>query len=150
MLRLLLTPRWVGWTACALLAVVVCGGMAYWQLLRAESPDGSLLNTGYALQWPLFGVFFAVLWWRMLRSEARLLEEITTRNREPRASEELAPVVPAPAGSPFGPRPAGVATGGMDARPAPGSGRDRYNAWLAELAEREAPHATPEKEHDPS
>jgi hypothetical protein len=142
--------------------------MAYWQLLRAESPDGSLLNAGYALQWPLFGVFFAVLWWRMLRSEARLLEEITQgaqehaeggagrdeADRAHRARDELAPVAAAPAGSPFGPRPAGVATGGMDARPAPGSGRDQYNAWLAELADRGTPHtpprATPDKEHDPS
>lgn len=147
-LRLFFTPRWVGWTACALLAVVVCGGMAYWQLVRAQSPDGSLLNAGYALQWPLFGVFFAVLWWRMLRSEAQMLEEITTANREHRerrAREELAPVVAAPAGSPFGPRPAGVDTGGMDARPAPGSGRDRYNAMLAGLAQQELP-----KERDPS
>jgi hypothetical protein len=129
--------------------------MAYWQLLRAESPDGSLLNAGYALQWPLFGVFFAVLWWRMLRSEARLLDEITTRAaRERRARDELLPVAAAPAGSPFGPRPAGVAAGGMDARPTPGSQRDQYNAWLAELAAGEATHstprATPEKEHDPS
>ena len=58
---MLATPRWVGWTLLAVAAVIVCGGMAYWQLIRAESPTGSLLNAGYALQWPLFGVFFAYL-----------------------------------------------------------------------------------------
>lgn len=137
MLRLVLTPRWVGWTALALLAVAVCGGMAYWQLLRAESPEGSLLNAGYAAQWPLFGVFFAALWWRMLRAEARVLDEIVGRR------ERHTPVVAAPAGSPFGPRPAGVVAGGTDAEAAPGSGRAEYNAMLAALAQ------TPE-ERDPS
>jgi type IV secretory pathway VirB10-like protein len=29
----------------------------------------------YALQWPLFAVFFAVSWWRMLRLESRRLDE---------------------------------------------------------------------------
>ena len=45
---MLATPRWVGWTLLALCAVVVCGGMAYWQLIRAESATGTLLNAGYA------------------------------------------------------------------------------------------------------
>ena len=67
MLRLLVTPRWIGWTLFALAAVLVCGAMAWWQVVRAESPGGSLLNAGYAFQWPLFGLFFAALWWRMLR-----------------------------------------------------------------------------------
>jgi hypothetical protein len=29
----------------------------------------------YALQWPLFAVFFAVMWWRMLRLESQRLDE---------------------------------------------------------------------------
>ena len=82
MLRLLVTPRWIGWTLFALAAVVVCGLMAWWQVVRAESPGGSLLNAGYAFQWPLFGLFFAALWWRMLRAEAKALAEV-------RAADEL-------------------------------------------------------------
>lgn len=142
MLRLLVTPRWIGWTLFALLAVVVCAGMAWWQVLRAESPGGSLLNAGYAFQWPLFGLFFAALWWRMLRAEAKALDEVRAR-----PVAERTPVRAAAADSPFGPRPVGVREGGLDAGGDPGPGRARYNAMLAELAARER---TPEKETDPS
>lgn len=85
---MLATPRWVGWTLLAVVAVIVCGGMAYWQLIRAESPGGSLLNAGYALQWPLFGVFFAALWWRMLRAEARHLAVIRGEVADPVAADD--------------------------------------------------------------
>jgi hypothetical protein len=143
-LRLLVTPRWIGWTLFALAAVVVCGGMAYWQLLRAESPGGSLLNAGYAFQWPLFGLFFAALWWRMLRTEARALDEVRAEREPAEPLARDAPVRAAPADSPFGPRPAGVRPGGLDADGAPAPERARYNAALAELAARE------QKETDPS
>ncbi len=143
MLRLLVTPRWIGWTLFALAAVVVCGLMAWWQVVRAESPGGSLLNAGYAFQWPLFGLFFAALWWRMLRAEAKALEDVRAR---PTAAERT-PVRAAAADSPFGPRPAGVREGGLDAGADPGPGRAQYNAMLAELAAR---GRTPEKETDPS
>ena len=141
MLRLLVTPRWIGWTLFALAAVVVCSAMAYWQVLRAESPGGSLLNAGYAFQWPLFGLFFAALWWRMLRAEAKALDEIRAE-RAPKAP--LEPVRAAPADSPFGPRPRGVDAGGVDADDVSSPGRARYNAMLAELAARE------QEESDPS
>jgi DNA-binding transcriptional regulator of glucitol operon len=142
-LRLLVTPRWIGWTLFALLTVVVCAGMAWWQVVRAESPGGSLLNAGYAFQWPLFGLFFAALWWRMLRAEAKALEDVRARP----APAERTPVRAAAADSPFGPRPVGVREGGLDAAGDTGPGRAQYNAMLAELAARER---TPEKETDPS
>ena len=132
-LRLLATLRWTGWTLLATVIVVGCFGMAWWQLGRAESATGSLLNVGYALQWPLFGVFFAGLWWRMLRAEARALEQVTAgvRPLAPEApAEDTAPAAPEP--SPFTPRPAGVLPGGRD-RVRPGSARAEYNAMLAEL-----------------
>lgn len=141
MLRLLVTPRWIGWTLFALAAVVVCGGMAWWQVVRAESPGGSLLNAGYAFQWPLFGLFFAALWWRMLRAEAKALDEVQAARRERRAPE---PVRAAPVDSPFGPRPAGVATAVADAPPE--SERARWNAMYAELAAAE--ESTPNEETD--
>ncbi|MHC1561907.1 hypothetical protein ACR9E3_23345 [Actinomycetospora sp. C-140] len=143
MLRLLVTPRWIGWTLLAVAAVIVCLGMAYWQLLRAESPGGSLLNAGYAFQWPLFGLFFAALWWRMLRAEARALEELRAEEPAPSAAAPE-PVRAMPAGSPFGPRPADAVAEDDDATPAPE--RARWNLMYAELAARE----TPSKETDPS
>ena len=151
MLRVLLTPRWLGWTLLAVAAVVVCGGMAYWQLLRAESATGSLLNAGYALQWPLFGVFFAALWWRMLRAEAGALDVLVegpadglpdvADDRTTAAPDEVAPGA-AGAPSPFTPRPHGVAAVAA-ADVAPGSARAEYNAMLAELARRDTRENAP-------
>jgi hypothetical protein len=123
--------------------------MAYWQLLRAESPGGSLLNAGYAFQWPLFGLFFAALWWRMLRTEARALDEVRAEREPAGTVARDAPVRAVPADSPFGPRPAGVRPGGLDAGGAPAPERARYNAALAELAAREG-HPEQQKETDPS
>jgi DNA-binding transcriptional regulator of glucitol operon len=151
-LRLLVTPRWIGWTLCALAAVAVCGGMAYWQLLRAESPAGSLLNAGYAFQWPLFGLFFAALWWRMLRAEARALDEVRAEEApEKTPAERLEPVRAAAGDSPFGPRPSRpiIATQVGD-DPVPSPERARWNAMYAELAAREGPRDTPNEESDPS
>ncbi len=53
--------------------MVTCGWLAVWQWERAGSAMGSALNVGYGLQWPVFAVFFGVMWWRMLRMEARQL-----------------------------------------------------------------------------
>jgi hypothetical protein len=146
----LVTPRWVGWTLLAICAVIVCGGMAYWQLGRAESPTGTLLNAGYALQWPLFGIFFAALWWRMLHAEAHQLAVIRGEipdDDEPGddgagSRDEAAPAPddgePAtPVGTPFTPRPAGVSPGDGQGAPVRGRARADYNAMLAELARAE-------------
>ncbi len=157
---MLVTPRWVGWTLLAVVAVIVCGGMAYWQLGRAESPTGSVLNAGYALQWPLFGVFFAALWWRMLHAEAHQLAvlrgEIPDDDAAPPTT--TSPVTAAPTArrgpddgrgrvtaadlgpvaeildTPFTPRPAGVRPGDGQGTPLRGRARTDYNAMLAALA----------------
>jgi hypothetical protein len=148
----LLTLRWVGWTLLAVAAVILCGGMAYWQLIRAESPTGSLLNAGYALQWPLFGVFFAALWWRMLHAESQQLAVIRGEIEDPDAVERTdpqtpptdaaAPLVVADPGSddagPFTPRPAGVRPGDGQGTPLRGRARTDYNAMLAALARSDA------------
>lgn len=149
---MLATPRWVGWTLLAIVAVIVCGGMAYWQLLRAESPTGSVLNAGYALQWPLFGVFFAALWWRMLHAEAHQLavlrgEIVENPEDGTAAGDDTAPDgatarVTAPGRTavvetregPFTPRPAGVRPGDGQGAPLRGRARTDYNAMLAALA----------------
>jgi DNA-binding transcriptional regulator of glucitol operon len=131
--RLIFTPRWILWHLLTLGAMVACGFLAAWQWHRAGEAMGSALNVGYGLQWPLFAVFFGVMWWRMLRMEAAQLAE----QPEP----EPAPVVPArpvPEGpSPFGPRPATAAQPLHHDEP-----EDRrlaaYNERLAEIAERDA------------
>ena len=116
-----------------IVVVAVCGGMAYWQLIRAESATGTLLNAGYALQWPLFGVFFAALWWRMLRSEARYLTEIRRDVPDAGSSPAPEPEALAPEDSPFTPRPRGVEPGDGAGRPTRVRATDDYNAMLADL-----------------
>ena len=69
MLRLVLSPRWIAWHLLTLGAMVTCGFLAAWQWHKAGTAMGSALNVGYGLQWPLFAVFFGVMWWRMLRME---------------------------------------------------------------------------------
>ncbi|WP_231974528.1 hypothetical protein [Pseudonocardia sp. HH130630-07] len=73
MIRLLLSRRWMVWHVLTLGAMVTCAWLAVWQWQRAGSAMGSALNIGYGLQWPVFAVFFGVMWWRFLRLEVREL-----------------------------------------------------------------------------
>lgn len=88
MLRLALSPKWMVWNVLTLGAMVTCGLLAAWQWSRAGSALGSALNVGYGLQWPVFAVFFGVMWWRMLRMEA-------TRAAEERSGDDAASASPA-------------------------------------------------------
>lgn len=55
----------------SLLCLVGGVALAWWQLTRYESASGTLQNLGYVLQWPMFGVFPAFLFWRILRMDRR-------------------------------------------------------------------------------
>lgn len=117
-------------------AMVTCGFMAVWQWQRAGSAMGSTLNVGYGLQWPVFAVFFAYMWWRMLRMEAATLAA------EPDVSPEEAEPEPVPAAgpvqesrSPFGPRPASVTVSSVTDDEDPELAE--YNRMLAALAVRD-------------
>lgn len=118
------------WHLITLGAMGTCGWLAVWQWQRAGSALGSALNVGYGLQWPVFAVFFGVMWWRMLRMEASRAAE------GPPEDAALAPgPAPAPAAagpSPFTARPRAV-------EPAPGGaespGLAEYNRMLRQLAE---------------
>src|SRR5690606_1471893 len=136
--RLILSPRWIVWHVLTLGAMVTCGWLAAWQWERAGSAMGSALNVGYGLQWPLFAVFFGVMWWRMLRMEAAKLEEAAAEGAQAAEEPAEAPVpqprtaAPPDAPSPFGPRP-------RDAAPPPADDDPElaaYNRMLAELAAR--------------
>jgi DNA-binding transcriptional regulator of glucitol operon len=147
------------WHLLTLGAMATCGWLAVWQWERAGSAMGSALNVGYGLQWPVFAVFFGVMWWRMLRMEAEKLQEDADSAHAPdpvrgRPAESLTAeghtaegeaAIPEPrtaeprsaatsgASSPFGPRP----------HPAPAPPDDDedpeladYNRMLAQLAAR--------------
>ncbi len=132
--RLVLSPRWILWHLLTLCAVATCLWLAAWQWGRAGSAMGSALNVGYGLQWPLFAVFFAVMWWRFLRMEIRQLEP-----ERPRASGAAAPRAGArsaaraqPVAGPFGPKPASARPAAIDED----SSLAAYNRMLAQLADR--------------
>lgn len=64
----LLSARWLVRTAVAVAWVGTCLRLGWWQWDRAAA-TASPQNVGYALQWPLFALFGAFAWWRMLRLE---------------------------------------------------------------------------------
>lgn len=72
-------------------AILTCLWLGDWQWFRAET-TGSVQNWGYALQWPLFAVCFAVGWWRMLRLESRRMDELAAETAGETAAASAVPV----------------------------------------------------------
>ena len=133
----MLSPRWIVWHLLTLGAMVTCGWLAAWQWERAGSAMGSAMNIGYGLQWPVFAVFFGVMWWRLLRMELRQVRAAQAAAATT-ASPTSEPAEPAPdeataEPSPFTPRPrtAPAVTDEEDPELA------AYNRMLARLAERD-------------
>ena len=114
--------RRIAIVATCLVSLLVCCGLAWWQWDRFTSANGTFQNLGYVLQWPLFGLFPAFMFWRIrkLREKAEA---------EPETPVEAKPEVPAPR-----PRP--------DVRPT-GEDEDEdkelaaYNRYLRELNARD-------------
>lgn len=80
-----------------LLIVAVCvisviGGalLAWWQWDRYQSASGTLQNLGYVLQWPLFGVFPAFMFYRISQAAKR------AREADEAAMADEAPTAPEP------------------------------------------------------
>ena len=87
MRRFVFAPRWVAGHVVVLVAVVSCILLGRWQWAVSQHTH-SLQNLAYALQWPLFAVFFLVAWWRMLHLESeRLDEEELDDSAEPDTTE---------------------------------------------------------------
>lgn len=88
MMRRLLTPRWIAFTALMFTAAIVSGWLAWWQLERYEGAGGSFQNLGYTLQWPVFGAFAIYLWWRLLRDAAKSKPEANENTKSDRTEAE--------------------------------------------------------------
>jgi DNA-binding transcriptional regulator of glucitol operon len=125
--RGLLAPRWLLVHLLALVAVFVCFRLGWWQWDRSQESTGTLQNLGYALQWPLFGLFVPFMYWRMWKLD-----------RERRAAEAdtvEAPVVEeAPAA-----KPRRSPTEWRTAAPADqvDDAMAQYNSYLAALSARD-------------
>jgi DNA-binding transcriptional regulator of glucitol operon len=131
-----------------MLSLAVCCGLAWWQWERFTSAGGSFQNLGYVLQWPLFGLFPAFMFWRLarLRRQAGSQSEPTAATREdaapshapsePTASEPVA--APSQRVEVKSPSPTPRA---RDDAPADWDDEDaalaEYNAYLAQLNARE-------------
>ena len=121
--RFLLTPRWLGWHA---FAVVAAAGMLWlgdWQFHRAES--GNALSWAYTFEWPIFAVFAVVFWAKTIRDELK----------PPAAPVEAEGIeLPASAGAAAGPGSGGRnGQGGRAGEEAEDPELAAYNAYLARL-----------------
>jgi DNA-binding transcriptional regulator of glucitol operon len=76
-------------------SLLVCCGLAWWQWDRFTSANGTFQNLGYVLQWPLFGLFPAFMFWRIrqLKHKAEAQAEAQAQAEEPVREQ---PEVPAP------------------------------------------------------
>lgn len=95
--------------------------LAWWQWNRYESASGSWQNLGYVLQWPLFGLFPAFMFWRIRRLKAK----------ERAGAGPAAPSAPPPRPVMARPKPVLVANDEPDDE------LTAYNRYLAELSAKE-------------
>jgi DNA-binding transcriptional regulator of glucitol operon len=84
--------RRIAIVATCLLSLLVCCGLAWWQWDRFTSANGTFQNLGYVLQWPLFGLFPAFMFWRIRKLRQKAEAEAT----ETPERQEAEPAVPAP------------------------------------------------------
>ena len=78
--------RRIAIVATCLVSLLVCCGLAWWQWDRFTSANGTFQNLGYVLQWPLFGLFPAFMFWRIRK----------LNQKAEAAPVEAKPEVPAP------------------------------------------------------
>jgi DNA-binding transcriptional regulator of glucitol operon len=108
-----------------IVAAAGCLGLAWWQWTRFESTSGSFQNLGYALQWPLFAGFCFYAYYKFVRYEES--------PPEPRKHDAVTEIPP----------------GLLPERPKAATPSDddpalrEYNAYLAELTNRDKEHKTP-------
>ena len=57
-----------------ILAVIATLLLAWWQWDRWQSNGGSFQNLGYAIQWPIFGIFFVVAYRKYIQYEKERLQ----------------------------------------------------------------------------
>jgi DNA-binding transcriptional regulator of glucitol operon len=67
--RFLISPRWLGWHACMVVAVLGMLALGYWQYRRAM--EGNALSWAYTFEWPMFAIFAVVFWAKTIRDEFR-------------------------------------------------------------------------------
>jgi DNA-binding transcriptional regulator of glucitol operon len=111
--------------ALVFVAAAGCLGLAWWQWTRFQSVSGTFQNLGYALQWPLFAGFCVYAYYKFVRYEEA--------PPQPRSHDTVTEI------------PSGL----LPERPKTATPFDddpalrEYNAYLAELADRDKEHKSP-------
>jgi len=67
--RFLISPKWLGWHAFAVVAFIGMLWLGDWQFHRAES--GNALSWAYTFEWPIFAIFGGVFWVKTIRDELK-------------------------------------------------------------------------------
>ena len=83
--------RRIAIAATCLVSLLVCCGLAWWQWDRFTSANGTFQNLGYVLQWPLFGLFPAFMFWRIRKLNQKAEADGTANLRPVPAAEVPAP-----------------------------------------------------------
>jgi len=129
--RFLISPKWLGWHAFAVLAVAGMLWLGDWQFHRAES--GNPLSWAYTFEWPIFAIFGVVFWAKTIRDELKPPAAADSGGAEAATADGA--VLPAGAGR------------GADSRGPDGSADEAddpelaaYNAYLARLNEQVKGH----------
>lgn len=133
-----LSPRAIGLHVTLGVVLPLFGWAAWWQLHRALG--GNTLSWAYTFEWPFFGLYAVLTWWRLVHDvaadRARLLPPAPTGRDagEPRRTNERPTgASPGEGAAPAGPPELRAAPEG--ARGAEDRELDAYNAYLASLAE---------------
>jgi hypothetical protein len=122
----LITPKWLGWHAFAVVAAIGMLWLGDWQFHRAEG--GNALSWAYTFEWPVFAIFGIVFWAKTIRDEFKLAgspEQAGDGDAE--VAVNGAAVTAAVPGTPLGRREAGGDEEPEDPELA------AYNAYLAQL-----------------
>jgi DNA-binding transcriptional regulator of glucitol operon len=101
-----------------IVAAAGCLALGWWQWTRFESNSGSFQNLGYAVQWPMFAAFCVYAYRKFIRYE----------EAPPQPAGDTGEPTELPAGL-LPERPAA-------AREAPDATMREYNAYLAQLADK--------------
>jgi DNA-binding transcriptional regulator of glucitol operon len=90
------TMRRLGIAGVCLASLALCCGLAWWQWERFSSASGTFQNLGYVLQWPLFGLFPAFMFWRIRKLRRRAEEADAREQAGGETAATVVPEVPAP------------------------------------------------------